>query len=90
MVGRKKWACARQLELGLQAKAPPVGRKWSRVGKNRGICSRSESVLSEGKRIDKVGGVDIVSAFKTGEGQLVSIPVKVDMENGSLRDAVGS
>lgn len=52
----KKWACARQLELGLLDKAPPAGRKWSRVGKNRVICSRSESVLSEGKRIDKVGG----------------------------------
>lgn len=52
---RAKWACARQLELGLPAKAPPVGTKWSRVGKNRFICSRSESVLSAGKRVDKVG-----------------------------------
>lgn len=35
-------------------------------------------------------GVDIVRAFNTGEGQLVSIPVKVNMENRSLRDVVGS
>lgn len=70
IVGRAKWACTRQLELRLPAKAPPVGRKWSRVGKNRVTSSRSEvpPILSAGKRMDKVGGVDIKSGFKTDEG----------------------
>lgn len=34
--------------------------------------------------------VDIVSGFKTDEGQLVSIPMKINMENGSLRDVMDS
>lgn len=31
--------------------------------------------------MDKGGGMDIVSGFKACEGQLVSIHMKVDMEN---------
>lgn len=34
--------------------------------------------------------MDIVSGFKACEGQLLSIPVKVNMENGPLRDVVGT
>ena len=34
--------------------------------------------------------MDIASGFKLDEGQLVSIPLKVNMGNGSLRDMVDS
>lgn len=38
--------------------------------------------------MDKVWGVDVVSGLKTDEAQLMSIPVKVNMENGSQRGMV--
>ena len=89
IVERAKWACARQFELGLPAKAPLTGRKLSRVGKNRVICSRSVCPVSR-ERDGQNWGVDIVSGFKTDEGQLMLIPMKVNMENSSLRDVVDS
>lgn len=55
-VGKAKRARARQLELRLPAKAPPVGGKWSGVGKNRVSCFSSRTVLSVVKRMGKVGG----------------------------------
>lgn len=54
IVGKAKRARARQLRL--PAKAPPVGGKWSGVGKNRVSCFSSRTVLSVVKRMGKVGG----------------------------------
>lgn len=48
------------------------------------VCPDSE------KKDGQSWGVDIVSGFKSDEAQLVSIPMKVNMENGSPRDVVDS
>lgn len=46
--------------------------------------------VSREKNGQGLGGMDIVSGFKTCGGQLLSIPVNVTMQNGSLRDTAGS
>lgn len=38
--------------------------------------------------MDKVWELGVVSGLKTEEAQLMSVPVKVNVENGSQRDMV--
>lgn len=75
---------------GSQLRHHQLGENGLEWGKKQRHLLQGKVCLVSREKDGQIWGVDIVSGFKTDEAQLVSIPVKVNTENGSIRDVVDS